>query len=218
MSEKDGQKNPKGERKEPLAKDSSNSSSPTSKGGSISDKAVIILKKKAPALTDKELNPEFFQKLETRGSGDLPVEVVVPRGYLNSSNSNNEEKSDKNNKDSKGRPNRIGNVQSDDSHGTFSSKYRNIDRVNDLNQRESSGNHVGFTKTEGQSEASFINNKGNWLAIQRQLLQLERQQAHLMNMLQVLSLAIYIFYISLLSMLQVYITALAGSTTFSSWS
>lgn len=29
-----------------------------------------------------------------------------------------------------------------------------------------------------------MSNKGNWLAIQRQLLQLERQQAHLMNMLQ----------------------------------
>ncbi|GKC70665.1 hypothetical protein Tco_1116548, partial [Tanacetum coccineum] len=28
-------------------------------------------------------------------------------------------------------------------------------------------------------------NKGNWLAIQRQLLQLERQQSHLMNTLQV---------------------------------
>ncbi|PON51540.1 Coatomer beta subunit [Parasponia andersonii] len=184
MSEKDEPQNTKGERKEPSAKDTSNSSSPISKGGSIPDKAVVILKKKAPALTDKELNPEFFQKLQTRGSDDLPVEVVVPRRYLNSSNSNNEEESEQNNTDSKGRPNRVGNVQSDDSHGTFSSKYRNIDRVNDLNQRESSGNHVGFSKTEGQSEASFINNKGNWLAIQRQLLQLERQQAHLMNMLQ----------------------------------
>ncbi|KAF5461078.1 hypothetical protein F2P56_020902 [Juglans regia] len=57
------------------------------------------------------------------------------------------------------------------------------DRI-DVNQRESSGNRMGFPKTDGQSEGSFINNKGNWLAIQRQLLQLERQQAHLMNMLQ----------------------------------
>ena len=61
------------------------------------------------------------------------------------------------------------------------------DRI-DINQRDSSGNRVGFSKTDGQSEGSFINNKGNWLAIQRQLLQLERQQAHLMNMLQVYSI------------------------------
>ncbi|KAM6580682.1 microtubule-associated protein TORTIFOLIA1 [Cannabis sativa] len=181
-AEKD-EKNLKGERKDPLVKDSSNSSSPNSKGGSIPDKAVVILKKKAPVLTDKDLNPEFFHKLETR-CGDLPVEVVVPRRYPNSSNSNNEEESEQNNTDAKGRLNRIGNVHSDDFHGSFNSKYRNIERVNDLNQRESSGNHVGFSKTEGQSEASFINNKGNWLAIQRQLLQLERQQSHLMNMLQ----------------------------------
>lgn len=184
------------------------------------------MKKKAPTLSDKEINPEFFQKLETRGSGDLPVEVVVPRRYLNSSNTNNEEGSEQNNTDSKGRPNRIGNVQFDDSHGTFGSKYRSLDRGagsvyfkqrefddlardkwpengkdsrmrpidgddrNDVNQRESSSNRAGFSKTDGQSEGSFINNKGNWLAIQRQLLQLERQQAHLMNMLQVLSLSL----------------------------
>ncbi|KAF4353576.1 hypothetical protein G4B88_013065 [Cannabis sativa] len=110
------------------------------KGGSIPDKAVVILKKKAPVLTDKDLNPEFFHKLETR-CGDLPVEVVVPRRYPNSSNSNNEEESEQNNTDAKGRLNRIGNVHSDDFHGSFNSKYRNIERVNDLNQRESSGNH-----------------------------------------------------------------------------
>lgn len=176
-------------------------------------------------LTDKELNPEFFQKLENRGSGDLPVEVVVPRRYLGGSNSNNEEESEPSNTDSKGRLNRIGNVQSDDGHGTLNSKYRTIDRavgfnakqrdyddlgrpedrVNgkdlrmrptnsddrfDINQRESSSNRAGFSKADGQSEGSF-NNKGNWLAIQRQLLQLERQQAHLMNMLQVLSHCVY---------------------------
>uniref|UniRef100_A0A2N9I347 TORTIFOLIA1/TORL1-2 C-terminal domain-containing protein n=1 Tax=Fagus sylvatica TaxID=28930 RepID=A0A2N9I347_FAGSY len=122
-----------------------------------------------------------------------------------------------------GRANRTGNIQHDDFHRSFNSKYRNIERgtaapyskqrdlddlardkwpeerVNgkdsrmrafdgddrtDINQRDSSSNRVGFSKTDGQSEGSFINNKGNWLAIQRQLLQLERQQAHLMNMLQ----------------------------------
>lgn len=191
---------------ESLARNSSSGTSPSTdsvpkgKGGSISDKAVVILKKKAPALTDKELNPEFFQKLETRGSGDLPVEVVVPRRCLNSSNLNNEEESEPNDSESRGRSNRMGNSQSNDLHGSFNNKYRNIergfavkdsrtrvfddDRV-DVNLRESSGNRAGFSKCDGQSEGSFINNKGNWLAIQRQLLQLERQQAHLMNMLQV---------------------------------
>ncbi|XP_015898867.2 TORTIFOLIA1-like protein 1 isoform X2 [Ziziphus jujuba] len=225
VSGKDELKNQKAERIEPSAKGSSNDSSPTSdsvtkdKGSNIPDKAVVILKKKTPALSDKELNPEFFQKLETRGSGELPVEVVVPRRYLSSSNSHNEEESEPTNTDSKGRSNRIGNVQSDDSHGTFSSKYRSIDRAggfypkqrdhDDLGReklpeekangkdsrmrphdvddktdiRESSSNRAGFSKTDGQSEGSF-NNKGNWLVIQRQLLQLERQQAHLMNMLQ----------------------------------
>ncbi|XWS11200.1 hypothetical protein CRYUN_Cryun38cG0063700 [Craigia yunnanensis] len=218
-SEKNGFKNPNaGDKKtDPSAKDSSNSLSSTSdsvskgKGGSIPDKAVVILKKKAPALTDKELNPEFFQKLETMGSGDLPVEVVVPRRYLNSLNSKNEEESETNDPDSRRRPNGVGNNQADDFHASSSSKNRNIERgaagmrdkwheekINgkdlrtrafdadgrtDVNQRESSINRL-FSKLDGQSEGSFISNKGNWLAIQRQLLQLERQQAHLMHMLQ----------------------------------
>ncbi|GMY31367.1 microtubule-associated protein TORTIFOLIA1-like [Fagus crenata] len=230
-SEKNGMKNPNpSDRKsEQPAKNSPNGSSPTSdsvskaKGGSFSEKAVVILKKKAPGLTEKELNLEFFQKLETRVSDDLPVEVVVPRKCLSSSNAKNEEDSELNDTESKGRANRTGNIQHDDFHGSFNSKYRNIERgtaapyskqrdlddlardkwpeerVNgkdsrmrafdgddrtDINQRDSSSNRVGFSKTDGQSEGSFINNKGNWLAIQRQLLQLERQQAHLMNMLQ----------------------------------
>ncbi|XP_050247007.1 microtubule-associated protein TORTIFOLIA1 [Quercus robur] len=229
-SEKNGMKNPNpsDRRSEQPSKNSSNGTSPSSdsvskaKGSSFSEKAVVILKKKAPGLTEKELNLEFFQKLETRGSDDLPVEVVVPRRCLSSSNANNEEESELNDTESRGRSNRTGNIQHDDFHGSSNSKYRNIERgasapyskrdlddlardkwpeerINgrdsrmraldgddriDINQRESSGNRVGFSKTDGQSEGSFINNKGNWLAIQRQLLQLERQQAHLMNMLQ----------------------------------
>ncbi|XWS51900.1 hypothetical protein CRYUN_Cryun11dG0021400 [Craigia yunnanensis] len=219
-SEKNGLKNPNagGKKTDPSAKDSSNNLSPTSdsvskgKGGSIPDKAVVILKKKAPALTDKELNPEFFQKLETRGSGDLLVEVVVPRRYLNSSNSKNEGELEQNDPDTRRMSNCMGNSQADDFHSSSSSKNRNIERgaavvrdkwpeekINgkdlrtrafdaddriDVNQREPSGNRLGFSKVDGQSEGSFISNKGNWLAIQRQLLQLERQQAHLMNMLQ----------------------------------
>nr|KJB62762.1 hypothetical protein B456_009G434900 [Gossypium raimondii] len=182
------------------------------KCGTIPDKAVVILKKKALLLTDKELNPEFFQKLKTRGSGDLPVEVVVPRRYLNSSNSKNEEESEPNDSDLRRRSNYMGNNQADDLHASSGSTNHNIDRGAsgvsdklpeekkngkdlrtkafdgddriDVNQREPSGNRLGFSKVDGQSDGSFINNKGNWLAIQRQLLQLERQQGHLMNMLQ----------------------------------
>ncbi|CAL9017572.1 unnamed protein product [Prunus brigantina] len=229
VSEKNESKNPKpSERTEQAAKGSSNDSSPTSDSvskskGITADKAVALLKKKPPVLTDKELNPEFFQKLEERGSDELPVEVVVPRRHLNSSNSNNEVELEPNCTDSKERLNRNGNSQSDDIQGSFSSKYRNIerglaglyskqrdhddfergkwpeerangkdprmravdgdDRI-DINQRESSSSRAGFSKTDGQSEGAFVNNKGNWLAIQRQLLQLERQQGHLMSMLQ----------------------------------
>ncbi|KAK4781617.1 hypothetical protein SAY86_015719 [Trapa natans] len=185
--------------KESSGKDSSKDSSPTgdsvskAKSGNISDKAAVTLKKKAPVLTDKEPNPEFFQKLETRGSGDLPVEVVVPRRHLNSSNSSNGEESGLNVAELRGRFNRMGNNLEESSM----SKYRTLDRVVtvrdwrlrsadddkiDVNQRDST---ASFAKTECQSEGgSFSSNKGNWIAIQRQLLQLERQQAHLMGMLQ----------------------------------
>ncbi|PPD89270.1 hypothetical protein GOBAR_DD13792 [Gossypium barbadense] len=106
----------------------------------------------------------------------------------------------------------MGNNQADDFHASSGSTNHNIDRGAsgvsdkwpeekkngkdlrtkafdgddriDVNQREPSGNRLGFSKVDGQSDGSFINNKGNWLAIQRQLLQLERQQGHLMNMLQ----------------------------------
>ncbi|TYG82455.1 hypothetical protein ES288_D01G089700v1 [Gossypium darwinii] len=182
------------------------------KGGSIPEKAVVILKKKAPALTDKELNPEFFQKLESRGSGDLPVEVIVPRRYCNSSNMKGEEESEPHDPDARRRLNCLRNSQTDDIHASSNCKDHNMERgaadvgdkwpeekINgkylrtkafeadgriDVNQREQSGNHLGCSKVDGQSEGSFISNKGNWLAIQRQLLQLERQQANLMNMLQ----------------------------------
>ncbi|KAE8733566.1 Microtubule-associated protein TORTIFOLIA1 [Hibiscus syriacus] len=206
-SEKNGTKIPSAIDKKTLASDSVSEG----KGGSIIDKAVVILKKKAPAFTDRELNPEFFQKLETRGSDDLPVEVVVPRRYLNSSNLS-EEESKSNDPGAKRRLSGVGNSQTDDFHASSSSKNRNIERgsagmrdkwpeekVNgndlrkmttdaddriDVNQRGPSGNRSSFSKVDGQSEGSFIGNKGSWLAIQRQLAQLERQQGHLMNMLQ----------------------------------
>ncbi|PQM33678.1 microtubule-associated protein TORTIFOLIA1 isoform X2 [Prunus yedoensis var. nudiflora] len=209
VSEKNESKNPKpSERTEQAAKGSSNDSSPTSDSvskskGITADKAVALLKKKPPVLTDKELNPEFFQKLEERGSDELPVEVVVPRRHLNSSNSNNEVELEPNCTDTKERLNRNGNSQSDDIQASFSSKYRNIerglaglyskqrdhddfergkwpeerangkdprmravdgdDRI-DINQRESSSSRAGFSKTDGQSEGAFVNNKGNWIS------------------------------------------------------
>lgn len=211
------------EKKEPSLKDSSNSTSPTvdskAKGSSIQDKAVVILKKKAPAITDKDLNPEFFQKLETQGSTDLPVEVVVPRRYLNSSNGNKEDGPGANGIDAKGRMNRSGSNQLE---GSSNERYRNFDRgmasmyskqrdddefacdgwpddrINEqdsrmraldddkieMSQRESYSDRPAFARPDGQSEGSMVSNKGNWIGIQRQLLQLERQQAHLMSMLQ----------------------------------
>ncbi|KAL0362249.1 UNVERIFIED_CONTAM: Microtubule-associated protein TORTIFOLIA1 [Sesamum calycinum] len=164
--------NPDDRESEKSVKDSSSGSSPTDpnlkgKGNDFWDKAVGILKKKAPALTDKELNPEFFQKLETRVS--VPVEVILPRRCVNPSNSQNEEGSESN---------------ADPGENTRL-KYECMERGNngDHNQRNSCGIYPDFSRTSGQFEGS-MNNKGNWLAIQRQLLLLERQQAHLMNMLQ----------------------------------
>ncbi|MFS7984789.1 putative MT-associated protein TORTIFOLIA1/SPIRAL2 [Helianthus anomalus] len=132
-------------------------------GSNIPEKAVGILKKKAPALCDKELNPEFFQRLEKRVSGE--VEVVVPRRFVKSSNEQNGEESGLNETDV-GSQSKEGYQKMDRGIGG-PSRRREFEDTNDSNQRE-----------------GFRSNKGNWLAIQRQLLQLERQQAHLMNMLQ----------------------------------
>ncbi|XP_042517990.1 microtubule-associated protein TORTIFOLIA1-like [Macadamia integrifolia] len=225
---------------ESLAKDTSNGSSPSSdslsqnKGGGISDKTVGILKKKAPALTDKELNPEFFQKLESRGSGDLPVEVVVPRRCLNSSNSQDEGELGLTDRDSnqnvdreivlpgsgnkyhnldKGAAGELNKLQDPDGfardkwneqralrgkdmNAVGASEQRTLrgrdsktigfdaDERNGINQRDNSSARTCLTKVDGLSEGSLMNSKGNWLAIQRQLVQLEKQQAYLMDMLQ----------------------------------
>ncbi|XP_076888082.1 microtubule-associated protein TORTIFOLIA1-like isoform X2 [Bidens hawaiensis] len=134
-----------------------------SDGTNIPEKAVGILKKKAPALCDKELNPEFFQRLEKRVSGE--VEVVVPRRFVKSSNEQNGDESVLNETDVGSQSK--GGYQKVDQRIVGPSRRREIEDVNESSQRE-----------------GFRSNKGNWLAIQRQLLQLERQQAHLMNMLQ----------------------------------
>ncbi|CAI9283542.1 unnamed protein product [Lactuca saligna] len=107
-------------------------------------------KKKPPPLSDKEQNPEFFQRLETRVSGE--VEVVLPRRLLKSSNTQNEEEPDIN----------------------AESKSKSKEEPVNLQKQ---GGDLSFRKREFES-------KGNLLGIQRQLLQLERQQAYIMNMLQ----------------------------------
>ncbi|XP_077253960.1 ARM repeat superfamily protein [Tasmannia lanceolata] len=222
--------NPSDRTSDPLMKDASSASSPNSdsnskvKGSSISDKTVGILKKKAPALSDKELNPDFFQNLDTRGSGELPVEVVVPRRCLHSSHSQSEEELELNDSDSRGGSNQNGipGRNSYDIHGSASINFHNAegraapfnkvqgldDNVRDKwmeqrvfrgkdpkprtfdaddrveNNQRDSGARLGLFRADGQSEGSFANNKGNWLVIQRQLSQLERQQANLTKMLQ----------------------------------
>ncbi|KAF3634816.1 Microtubule-associated protein TORTIFOLIA1 [Capsicum annuum] len=149
--------------------------------------AVGLLKKRAPALSDRKLNPDFFQKLEARRSSDLPVEVVVPRQCLNSSNAPAEVESEPDKAETgqgilrKGQlDGRYSSTESQTSG--VSGREHDIDE-GDLTQREQSSYRAGFAKNAGPPEG-FMTNKGNWLAIQRQLLLLERQQAHLTNMLQ----------------------------------
>ncbi|KAG0472483.1 hypothetical protein HPP92_017029 [Vanilla planifolia] len=90
-------------------KDSSTDSSPTcseshikGKGTNLPEDAAILLKKKAPSLLDKEINAEFFQKLEARSSGDVPVEVMLPRRCPHSSPLKAEKEQDPINGDSNG--------------------------------------------------------------------------------------------------------------------
>lgn len=162
------------------------------KNGNYSDKAVGILKKKLPAFSDKNLNAEFFQKLEKRGADDLPVEVVVPRNCLNPSNTNGEEaeiNTEENEDNTDKTPSNISSRQRDNDGHMRARCVEDGVSGKDLRPGTSGleDRGVNFSKVDGQTEASLMNGKGNWLAIQRQLLQLERQQGHLMNMLQVRS-------------------------------
>ncbi|CAN1800425.1 Microtubule-associated protein TORTIFOLIA1, partial [Linum perenne] len=150
------------------------------KVGNTSEKAVVILKKKPLVLTNKELNPDFFQNLE-KGSGELLVEVFVPHRCINSSNLNNEEESIGNNIETRRRSDKSANNKGITGRD---SRRRAFDEQTDFNSRETTGNHASLTKADEQPEVSLGNSRGNWLAIHRQLLQLERQQTHLMHMLQ----------------------------------
>lgn len=162
-------------------------------GSSIAEKAAVLLKKRS-TFTDRGLNPEFFQKLETRSGDDLPVEVVFPRRTLRSHLRNKEESEEDG--DPVGPANSNGSA--DDANLTqmrASSKWagqrgsRNRDtksRALDVEDRsEDSAKDSAAATMNSPGEGPSINNKTNWLAIQRQLAHLERQQTGLMNMLQV---------------------------------
>ena len=157
----------------------------SSSSDSIS-KAVLILRKKAPRLTGKDLNPEFFQKLEKRGSGDMPVEVILPSRQKNSSNSNTEDESDANTSVLRSRSNglcRTAGVHTKQRHfGDFAREKWVDERMNggESRLRAFDGDHTEVI------QADTSENRGNWPPLQRQLLHLERQQTHIMNMLQVL--------------------------------
>lgn len=187
------------------------------KDSNIPENAAVILRKKVPSLKDKELNPEFFQKLETRSSNDVPVEVVLPRRCLESSHTLGEEEQSSDSRISSNLDGVIG-CKWNESQGRIDLSYRNTEKRIDTNdnpqdldyftrdkwtergfrsrdlktrafdadervetsQKDSLAQHASNSRTDG-----LVDYKGNWLAIQRQLSQLERQQAHLMNMLQV---------------------------------
>ncbi|CAD6223643.1 unnamed protein product [Miscanthus lutarioriparius] len=182
--------------------DDSSPDSPSNnvKGSSIAEKAAVLLKKR-PTLTDRELNPEFFQKLETRKTDDLAVEVVVPRktlqSHLRSEGETEEDDDPVGPADSNGSAEDEANL----TQMRASSNFQNIrdkwagqrgNRNKDTKARTADVEDRGEPSTKDSTSATmnipgegpFINNKTNWLAIQRQLSHLERQQTSLMNMLQ----------------------------------
>ncbi|VAH29497.1 unnamed protein product [Triticum turgidum subsp. durum] len=191
-----------GKTKEPTGSETkldSPSNNEKAKGSSIAEKAAVLLKKR-PTLTDRELNPEFFQKLETRTTDDLAVEVVVPRKTLQS-HLRSEDDPEEVDGDPVGAANSNGSaddegsltqVRASSSFQSVRNKWagqrgnRNKDtkaRPSDVEDRcETSAKESAPMTIPG--DGPFINNKTNWLVIQKQLSQLERQQTSLMNMLQ----------------------------------
>jgi hypothetical protein len=160
----------------------------------------VLLKKRAPTLTEKDLNPEFFQKLETRNNNDdLLVEVVVPprKGPKVQSPPDEAEKSALNEDE----PEESDNNQTGMQARGFAGNYQSFERrsgawgeqkgfrgglkLRGSEPDDTRGDVASTNVRSGVAEGSFGNNKGNWMSIQRQLTHLERQQANVMNMLQV---------------------------------
>lgn len=127
------------------------------KGQNASEKSTVP-KKKGPPLSDKELNPEFFQRLSRRVSGE--VEVIVSGKCINLLNEEKSEVNDNNDAEKS---------KSDQPDGGVSLQDCILEK----------GDGGAFSRRRE------FDNKGNLLGIQRQLLHLEKQQARLMNMLQV---------------------------------
>lgn len=184
----------------------------------IPEKAALLLKKKAPCLSDKELNPDFFQNLEKRSCDDLPVEVVLPRRFVQSSLSQSEGER-LSNSCSVGTSNHDGAILQKSNHTNFQNEgkqpvtYNQLRHLDDFSwekwseQKAFKEKHTkpkvyhGDDRTEVcqkdpspvqqnvltdvRTEATNISNKDNRLAIQRQLAQLQRQQACILKMLQV---------------------------------
>ncbi|XP_042420174.1 microtubule-associated protein TORTIFOLIA1-like [Zingiber officinale] len=188
------------------AASSSSENEPVLKGNSTNmpEKAAALLRKKAPTLTDKELNPEFFQKLENRSLDDLPVEVMVPHKRLQSSHSQIEGQQETC-RHLVGTPNSDGTIpaQLDNSHGYKNSnawdkrpeqrlfwakdskaKLVDVDDRSEGSMKDLPLGQSEVTRLDAHTEGTFISNKASWSAIQRQLAQLERQQTSIMNMLQ----------------------------------
>nr|GFD13442.1 microtubule-associated protein TORTIFOLIA1-like [Tanacetum cinerariifolium] len=117
------------------------------------------MKKKGPPLSDKELNLEFFQRIKKRVSGE--VKIVV------NGNLQNEEEPVFNDNDA------VEKSKSEESCKPADAEINLQDR--------------GLEQGGGDrfSKRREVDNHESWLGIQRQLLQLERQQAHIINMLHV---------------------------------
>ncbi|WOL15146.1 microtubule-associated protein SPIRAL2-like [Canna indica] len=182
-------------------------------GSNIMEKAAELLKKKAPTSTEKELNPEFFQKLEKRSSDDLPVEVVLPRRCLESSHSQGEEDQEarttlhesdgnhghknaicQNERKQLGAYNKMQDLDGftrdklSEQRGFVAKELKpkpsDVDDRIEVRQKDPSPGCLNVSRSDFHTEGTFMSNKANWSAIQRQLAQLERQQASVMNMLQ----------------------------------
>ncbi|KAJ1291134.1 hypothetical protein BS78_02G295300 [Paspalum vaginatum] len=170
------------------------------KSSSIAEKAAVLLKKR-PTLTDRELNPEFFHKLETRKAEDLAVEVVVPRKTLQSHLRSKDDTEEDGDPVGPANSNGLAEDEVNLTQMRASSNFQNIRdkwagprgnrnkdakaRTSDVEDRsEPSAKDSTSVAMSFPGEGPFINNKTNWLAIQRQLSHVERQQTSLMNMLQ----------------------------------